>query len=272
MIHRLSGLKAGWRWIEGFLAIFCGSICVILYLFCAETYANSILRNRANKLSKFTGKVYRTAGDAKNPLIPSQLFKTSLLRPWQFLFLEPIVLILTIYMALIYGVLYLNFSAYPIVFQKGHGWNTGVGGLAFLGILLGTLISVLLSVVCSFSNETRSVLIRLAQTYINPAYVKAAKMRGGRATPEDRLPPSIWGGVLLVIGLAGFAATDGPNVHWIAPIIFGIPFGTGLVVVFLSILGYLIDSYTIYAASVLAANSVLRSCFGAAFPLFTNQM
>ena len=34
----------------------------------------------------------------------------------------------------------------------------------------------------------------------------------------------------------------------------------------------MIDAYTIYAASVLAANTVLRSLFGAAFPLFTAQM
>lgn len=45
-----------------------------------------------------------------------------------------------------------------------------------------------------------------------------------------------------------------------------------MVLVFLSCMNYLIDSYTIYAASVLAANSVLRSLFGAAFPLFTTQM
>lgn len=37
-------------------------------------------------------------------------------------------------------------------------------------------------------------------------------------------------------------------------------------------MNYLIDSYTIYAASVLAANSVLRSAFGAIFPLFTTYM
>lgn len=37
-------------------------------------------------------------------------------------------------------------------------------------------------------------------------------------------------------------------------------------------MNYLIDSYTIYAASVLAANSVLRSTFGAVFPLFTTYM
>lgn len=45
-----------------------------------------------------------------------------------------------------------------------------------------------------------------------------------------------------------------------------------MVLIFLGIMNYLIDSYTIFAASVLAANSVLRSLFGAAFPLFTTQM
>jgi hypothetical protein len=52
----------------------------------------------------------------------------------------------------------------------------------------------------------------------------------------------------------------------------GAPFGFGMVLVFLSIMNYLIDSYLIYAASALAANSVLRSLFGAAFPLFTSYM
>jgi hypothetical protein len=50
------------------------------------------------------------------------------------------------------------------------------------------------------------------------------------------------------------------------------PFGFGMVLVFLGCMNYLIDAYTIYAASVLAANSVLRSIFGAVFPLFTTYM
>jgi len=45
-----------------------------------------------------------------------------------------------------------------------------------------------------------------------------------------------------------------------------------MVLIFLAILNYLIDSYTIYAASVLAANSILRSLFGFAFPLFATTM
>jgi hypothetical protein len=57
-----------------------------------------------------------------------------------------------------------------------------------------------------------------------------------------------------------------------APVAAGAPFGFGMVLVFLSVFNYLIDSYTIYAASVLAANSLLRSIFGAVFPLFTTYM
>ena len=121
-------------------------------------------------------------------------------------------------------------------------------------------------------NSVWLIFYRLLKFYINPGYVKTAKRRGGAAKPEDRLAPAIWGGILVVIGVAGFAATDGPDIHWSAPILFGIPFGLGLVVAFLSVLSYLVDSYTIYAASVLAANSILRSFFGAGFPLFTIYM
>jgi hypothetical protein len=48
------------------------------------------------------------------------------------------------------------------------------------------------------------------------------------------------------------------------------PFGFGMMLVFLGIVNYLVDAYVIYAASVLAANTVLRCMFGAGFPLFTN--
>lgn len=40
----------------------------------------------------------------------------------------------------------------------------------------------------------------------------------------------------------------------------------------MSCLNYLIDSYTIYAASVMAAAAIMRSFFGAIFHLFVSQM
>ncbi|BEJ12717.1 hypothetical protein CspHIS471_0211770 [Cutaneotrichosporon sp. HIS471] len=231
----------------------CGVVFVILALFTPETYAPTLLRQRANTLSKATGKVYRYRADAQKPLEIGPLFRAALLRPWRFL-LEPIVLILSIYIAVIYGTLYLNFAAYPIIFQQMRGWSGGEQGLAFLGIAGGVVIAIAVTLLM-----------------VNKAYVKASQQKG-TPPPEERLPPAFMAGVMCVIGLAGFAATCGPNVHWIASILFGIPFGFGMVIIFLSTMGYLVDSYTIYAASVLAANSVLRSLFGAAFPLFTPKM
>ena len=82
------GLTSGWRWVMGFLAIFTGVLTLILIGFSAETYAPYLLRQRAIKLSKATGKSYRYRGDATKPLVVSQLFKTALIRPWKFLIFE----------------------------------------------------------------------------------------------------------------------------------------------------------------------------------------
>ncbi|KAF1348047.1 hypothetical protein BDV97DRAFT_400233 [Delphinella strobiligena] len=92
------------------------------------------------------------------------------------------------------------------------------------------------------------------------------------AEPEERLKVAFIGAFALPIGIFWFAWTNGPSVHWMASVAAGAPFGFGMVLVFLSITNYLVDSYTIFAASALAANSVLRSLFGMAFPLFTEQM
>jgi hypothetical protein len=67
-----------------------------------ETYAPTLLRKRAAKLSKVTGKYYRAPMDAERELNIGQLFKTQLSRPWQLLFQEPLVMIISIYMAIVY--------------------------------------------------------------------------------------------------------------------------------------------------------------------------
>lgn len=246
---------AGWRWVEGFLAAFSGVLWLCIIFLLPETYAPVLLRRRAAKLSELTGKVYRSKLDIERGPIPmGKTLKTALSRPWILLFREPIVLLFSIYMSIIYGTLYMLFAAYPIVFQEVRGWSEGVGGLAFLGILVG----MVLAVIYTFPENMR--------------YAKKCSETTGRLPPEVRLPPSMVGGIALPIGLFWFAWTNSPSIHWMASIAAGAPFGFGMVLIFLSVFNYLIDSYTIFAASVLAANSALRSLFGMAFPLFTTYM
>ena len=150
------------------------------------------------------------------------------------------------------------FSAFPIVFQQQRGWSEGIGGLAFIGVAVGMMGAVIYSI----PGNKRYMRIEAA-----------AKAKGAvGAPPEARLPPALVGSVCLPIGLFWFAWTNSPSIQYVVCIIGTAPFGFGMVLVFLSIMNYLIDSYTIYAASVLAANSVLRSTFGAVFPLFTEYM
>ncbi|KAJ9298113.1 hypothetical protein DTO271G3_3718 [Paecilomyces variotii] len=249
------GENAGWRWVQGFLGAFTGVIWISCSLLVPETYAPLLLRKRAAKLSQITGKVYASHLEIQTGKITIvDAFKGALSRPWILLFAEPIVLLLSVYMAIVYGTLYMLFSAFPIVYQEQRGWSPGIGSLPFMGVMVGMMTAVAYNM------------------WDNKRFVKIYKKHHGFAPPEARLAPTMIGGVVIPIGLFWFAWTCGLNVHWIVSIIAAAPFGFGMVLVFLGVMNYLIDAYTIYAASVLAANSIVRSTFACAFPLFAKYM
>lgn len=250
------GQTIGWRWIQGVIAIFTGVVGILCAVMVPETYSPVLLRKRAAKLSRTTSKTFKSKVEVdKGETTISKSFTTTLTRPWLLLFREPIVFLLSLYTAIVYGTLYMLFPAFPIVYQRGRGWSSGIGGLTFLGIAVG-----MLSAIGYLAWENK----RYART--------AANSPSGRLDPEARLPPALLGSLAIPIGLFWFAWTNGPSVHWIVSIIASAPFGFGMVLIFISITGYLIDSYVVYAASAMAASSVLRSLFGAAFPLFTPYM
>ena len=241
------------------IAIFTASLSIFGFFTLPETYAPVLLRKRAAALTRETGQVYRSRIDiSSGKQTLSQKLKVALSRPWILLFKEPIVLLLSIYIAIVYGTLYLCFSAFPIVFQQQRGWSSGVGGLAFIGVAVGIFIAGGYNI---WDNKRYS---RISAQHV-------AKGERG-APPEARLPAAMVGSIFLPLGLFIFAWTNYPSIHWIVCIIFTAPFGFGMLLTFISIFSYLVDSYTIYAASVMAANSVLRSMFGAIFPLFTTYM
>lgn len=231
------GETIGWRWVEGIMAIFTGALWILGSLMIPETYPAVILRKRAHKLSQITGKVYKSQGEIQQgETTAGEVFKTSLSRPWVLLFQEPIVALLSIYMAIIYGTLYMCFGAFPIVYQQYRGWSPGIGGLAFLGVAVGMIFAVAYSV------------------WDNKRYTRISDEYKGFAPPEARLPLCMVGSVAVPLGLFWFAWTNYPSIHWSVSIIACAPFGFGMVLIFLGIMNYLIDSYTIYAASVLAVS------------------
>jgi multidrug resistance protein len=254
IIGSFIGMTQGWRWIEGFIAILSGLLWIVGSVVIPETYSPLLLRRRAQLLSALTKKTYRSKLEDQRTLY-STVVKTALVRPWLFLFVEPVVLLVSIYLAIVYGILYLLFAAFPVVYHERRGWNPGVGTLPFLAVLVGMAIGVLYCVIHDKLNSRRC-------------------LKGADCDPnmEQRLQPAIVGAIAIPIGLFMFAWTNSPSIHFIAGSIATAFFGFGLVNIFISMSNYLVDTYTVFAASSLAACSVLRSILGAGFPLFTPRM
>jgi multidrug resistance protein len=249
------GEAAGWRWIEILIAIFSTVLLILCSILVPETYAPVLLRHRADDLAKSDGKTYKSRIDhlhGKKTL--AHTLKIGFSRPWVLLFLEPIVMILSVYMAIMFGIVYMFFAAFPIVYQKTRGWSIGMSGLAFTGMAVGMI------------GALTFLLIE------NTRYLRKSKSLPYALPPEARLPPAMLAACVTPIGLFWFAWTNGPEVHWIVSIISTVLFGFGNVLLTICLLNYLIDSYVIYAASVLAGGAVLRSAMAAAFPLFTGTM
>jgi len=104
-------------------------------------------------------------------------------------------------------------------------------------------------------------------------YMKKLAQNCGNQVPEWCLPLAIVGAVAFAIGRFWFGWTGWtPRIHWLAPIASGVATGFGFLCIFLQCFNYIVDTYLMFAASAITANSLLRSFFAAGFPLFASQM
>lgn len=100
-----------WRWLYWIQLIFAGAVCVLVIATMLETYAPTILARRARKLRKATGEMDHVAESEidKKPL--TERMQKFLIRPFQLLFVELIVFLVSIYMSVLYGIIYMFFIA-----------------------------------------------------------------------------------------------------------------------------------------------------------------
>ncbi|KAJ5125037.1 uncharacterized protein N7515_008862 [Penicillium bovifimosum] len=244
----------GWRWTEYITAIWAFSFTAIGILLIPETFAGTILTQRA-RLQRARSNNWAFHAKAEEKVVNyGDIATRYLLRPFLMLVQEPILLLVTLYTGFIYAFLYICFVAYPISFQEERGWNEGVGALPFAGIVVGVFCGCLIIIGFSLTRY-RSIL-----------------RRTGRVNPEERLIPMIIGGILLPAGMFWFGWTSNPNVIWVPQVVSGGFMGAGVLLIFLQGLNYIIDVYPMYANSALAANSFFRSWLGAGFPLFAKPM
>ena len=244
-----------WRWTFWVGLIFAGASLAFLS-FLPETYGPTILKKRAERMRKESINLNVFAAIELEKKGVRQMMTVTLMRPVRMIVCEAIVLFTCLYLSIAYAIFYLFFEAYPIIFEGLYHMNTGVAGLAFLPILIGAVIAL-------------GIFI-----WYDTVLQRAKKANAHWASIEEyrRLPLACLGGPLYVISLFWLGWSASPHVHWIVPMLAGVPFGMGFVLIFMALLNYITDAYEVYAASGMAATSCCRSVFGAVLPLAAAPM
>ncbi|KAJ5713525.1 MFS general substrate transporter [Penicillium malachiteum] len=245
----------GWRW-TAYIPAFMGYAAFVMNLFfLKESYPPVVLVDKASELRRRTKNWGIHAKQEEIEVDFRELVVNNFSRPLRLLFQEPLILAVTIYLSFIYGLLYCFLTAYTIVFEGVYGFNAGESGLPLFGLVVGLFIAA-------------SYIV-----YSSKGYNRKLDAHGGIPVPEWRLPPVMVGGALFAAGLFwfGWSGYTG-KVHWIVPTLSGLFTGFGLLIIFIQLFNYLIDTYLMFAASAIAANTFCRSMVAASFPLFSSQM
>ena len=135
------------------------------------------------------------------------------------LVLEPILLLVTVYLSVVFGLLYGLFEAFPLIWADLRGFSPGLSGLIFVGVGLGTTAGAALN-------------IRLGRRYKD----LVPRWRGS-PPPENRLLGAMVGGPVLVVGIFFLGWTGAyRSVPWYVPALATVVIGVSFALVFISFL------------------------------------
>jgi len=246
-----------WRWAFWATCIACAVIQISGLFFLRETYVPEILKRKKLALIKKTGnKDLHTEYDDPNRKF-SKVLGTALSRPFILIATQPIVQALAIYIAYVYGLMYLVLATFPGLFTSPEYYNESIGisGLNYISLGLGFFLGA-------------QIGARLNDLF----YRRLKAKNGGVGRSEFRIPLMFPGSALIPIGLFWYGWTAETHQHWILPNIGAVFFAAGNIMVFQSCQTYVIDAYQRFAASAVASTTVLRSLCGFGFPLFAPAM
>lgn len=214
-----------------------------------------LLERKAARRRKETGdERYRSKLGQRSD--GKSVFGRAFLRPARLFFLSPIVAALCTYVAVTYGLLYILFTTFTFVYREIYGFSADSAGLSFIGAGVGNLLGL------AYSGSISDRLLRRKQA------------KGITLRPEDRLDLilTVPATIFLPVGLMIYGWTADKHIHWIVPMVGTAVMGFGMIGSLMCVQTYLVDAFTLHAASATAANAVFRSLLGALLPLCGLQL
>ncbi|GAB7341783.1 hypothetical protein MBLNU457_g0114t1 [Dothideomycetes sp. NU457] len=234
-----------WRWCEWITLIMSGLVFFLVVFTLPETYPPVLLKWKAKHMRSITGdERYRAEAEVKMEPFTTRLGR-ALYRPFLLASTEPIIMIITLYLSIIYIVLFTFLDGYTYIFEEIHGTSQGVTGLCFLGIIIGLFGASAL--VPYIGHKSKKELKRLRDEG------KEEKLK-----PEFRLIFAMFGAPAIPISLFWMGWTSDSNISIWSPLAASVLFGYGILCIFISSYQYIIDSYEMFAASALASLTLIR--------------
>lgn len=276
-----------WRWIFRVQVCTSGLLMLVILFFFKESRGSVLLSRKAKVLNRYYEEMEASgyygflmpADGSSSPVSADtatapqrirwrvrsdeerssllKMISISLYRPFHLLVSEPVVLFFSLWITFAWSVLYLLFSAVPLIFQTRYNFDVAQSCAVFAAVLIAAILSTIISI---------------HQEPLARKYVASERLRNFFATPEGRLSFCCVQSSLLPIGCFWFGWTCFSEIHWIVPAI-GVGCATmGVFSIYLAVFNYLADIYHRYASSALAAQSWARNMAAGAFPVFTAIM
>ena len=251
IINAANGL---WLWTLRFMMIISGASFLFFGFTLPETLAKAILRRKAQRLRALTGNPNIVSeGELENQsMTPREVAIDTLWRPIEIMVFEPVALLIDLYIALIYSIIFLWFEAFPTVFVDTYGFTLVELGVTYSSVPIGMFISAWFYIAYMYNVYTRKHLEGKTQNL----------------TPELFLPPTIVASVVMPIGIFIFGWSASANQHWIGCLIGAALFGAGGFIVIQALFNYMAMSFPRYIASAFGGSALLRSVMAGCFPLF----
>lgn len=244
-----------WRWVFYTVIIWSGVLLLLVTVFIPETYEPVLLKRKAARLRKATGDDRYYAPLERDPQSLVRSIMLSSERPFMLIFKDLMTLVLCFYTGFALAVVYMFFVSFPYIYSTVYGFNLQDQGLAFLGLILGLLITAIIS-----------------PGLVNRCHRKLIEKNGGVHVAEYRFIPLFVGAFIAPLGLFIIAWTSYAKLNYMGPIIGAYVYGTGTIMVFNGIFSYTVEAYRRYTASAMAANSFVRLVMAGAFPMFAMKM
>lgn len=305
-----------WRWVFWATSIFDLAVQVACFALLRETHHPTILKAKAKKLRASTGNEdLHTKWETPDHSMRKILMK-AIVRPFIMLTTQPALQAMALFRGYQYGLMYLVFATFPMVFDEAYDMDVGRASLNYLSLGIGFVVGLQISGLmqdkiytwCKVHEVDPTSLRNTIQAWRDFRKDKTMQGRGSllptsqslnsiprkpvpkrtptvkdihrqgstidptKGLPEYRLPLVLPFSLLIPIGIFIYGWSAQYKVHWIVPNIGCAILAIGLIVCFNCAQGYVVDTYTTYAASATGAAAFVRTMCGFSFPLFAPKM